>query len=542
MANRFEKVDVRVDGEILTLRVPKGTSDADIKKFVAQQGAPEPETAVATLPRPGPLGIVPPETRAEVGRSLEEITGGIPLFGELPEGIRSFPQQLALPTLGTAAGAGLGMLTGPAAPLAVPVLAGLGGFVGETLSQELGFTPESKFGRIMAATGPAIGPLFGKFQKFIKKSFGFIVSKSPPARAALARITLGDAVKESKSLGAAILEKQKGLLKKPSKVLFRAARMAKAPITADDLVATRSSLTLLKKEAADFRAFPEGRQIIRTIQQIESDLFPPVKRVQGVLPDLTAVPPRAKEVTTETLIRSRQLVGASIKRLDKEAGVKLGASKKFFAGLSKDVDRLIKGGGPKGKAAGLGKIAGKRAKLQFAVSDLEETIRDGVSVLQGEGDAVVLDGKKVLDSLLNLTDPKSKLFNENVADALKDEMPDIIDFFVGVNKIKMVGPGGPGSIVYRGITAAAGAKIGNVLGPPGAIAGAFVGAQGPEMITSLLLTPGGRKFLSATAKAGTGTVNDLHWAVLGQFLAQTVTPRESVQAGPDMSKLSSILP
>jgi hypothetical protein len=551
MADEFEEVDIRVGEEIQTLRVPKGTSDEDIQSFVRQQSQPD-----TTIPEPealpeGPLGIISPETRADVGQSLEEITSSIPVIGDLPEGIRSLPVQSALPVLGTAGGVALGLATGPLAPVAVPVFAGIGGFTGEILSQELGFSPNSKFAAFMSATGPIAGPAFGRFQKLAKRFFGFAISKSPPARAAIARIQLGDAVKKGKTIGAEILERQTGLLGKKSKVLFRASKIVRAPIEPSDLANTRKALSLLKNEAEAFKSFPEGRQILRTIRQIEDDLLSQNRQIPGgVVQDFIPrqLPPIGQEITeelklpligaeitTESLTRIKQLIGASTRRLEAASGVKFGASKKFFSALSKDVDGLIAGGGRKGKAAFLAKAAGKRAKLEFAVKDLEDLVLGATGALKGEGDAVVISGKRLLENLTKVTDPKSKSFNKNFAEALKDEMPKIVRFFEEVNQVSVVSPGGPGSIVYRGITAGVGATIGGVLGTPlgpigqkiGAGMGAFAGAQAPEMITSLLLTPGGRKFLKATMKAGTGHIDDLHWAVMAQYMAQGVTPRKS---------------
>src|SRR3989304_2454002 len=108
----FEEVDIRAGDEILTIRVPKGTSDEHIKEFVSKQQS-------VKGPNLGPLGLIPPSFREAVSAEVERPSK----TGELPAGVRRFAAQSALPTIGTLGGATLGALTGPLAPVAVPILA-----------------------------------------------------------------------------------------------------------------------------------------------------------------------------------------------------------------------------------------------------------------------------------------------------------------------------------------------------------------------------------------------------------------------------------
>src|SRR3990167_5521417 len=66
---------------------------------------------------------------------------------------------IALPLAGQVGGAALGMLTGPAAPLAVPSLEMLGGVAGEYLAQKTGLSPESKLQLALQAVIPGGGRL-----------------------------------------------------------------------------------------------------------------------------------------------------------------------------------------------------------------------------------------------------------------------------------------------------------------------------------------------------------------------------------------------
>jgi hypothetical protein len=52
-------------------------------------------------------------------------------------------KQMALPTIGQVAGIGTGLLTGPAAPIAVPFFEAVGGMTGEYMNQRLGITEPS---------------------------------------------------------------------------------------------------------------------------------------------------------------------------------------------------------------------------------------------------------------------------------------------------------------------------------------------------------------------------------------------------------------
>lgn len=531
MPKEFENVIIRSGDEIIKVRVPKGTPDDEIKAFIS---APSESTMPVAPTNQGPLGLVPESFRKGIAEEVSKQSF-----------LQRFAGQSGLP-IGLAAGGGaLGALTGPFAPVAIPVLAGVGGLAGELITEELGFSPTSRLNQVLAGISPGVGSLAGKTLQLGKKGIGFIAKKSPPFRAAESIAELEKFTKETGSIGAKILEKQQGLMGRESRILFRAARMAKAPLTADDLPSTRAALDLLETEAKDFKHFPEGQQILGVIEQIKGDLFPKAKvamETTGIFdkfgaPITKTTMTSGKEVTTESLGRIRQLIGASIDRLQAQSGVRLGAAKKFFSGLADDMENLARSGGPAGPAAQLRIAAGKRAKLEFAVKDMEAIITKATKPMKGEGDTVVLNAKTVLDRLEQLTNPKSDLFDKNFASALKNELPEIKKFFQEINKLSpTTSPGGPASIVYRGATAklgrniALGAGLGFVVGDvTGGTIGAMIGATLPEMITALLLTPNGRKIMLKAAQAGSTPVNHLRNAVIGEIMGQAVSPKGPIR-------------
>jgi len=486
---------------------------------IVSQGQPLVPQQQDTAVREGPLGIIPSDFRSFVKESIDRPSGSI----DLPRPVRQFALQSSLPIAGATAGGALGLATGPLAPLAVPVLAGAGAAGGEILSQELGISPESRLNLILSGLGPFLAPA----ARLVKGGSGILSSlaqKAPPFKKAAARAALDEFTKQSGSIGTRILSVQKGLMARESKVLFRAARIKKSPLTSTDFRRTQSALKALENEADGFKSIPEGRQILRSIKAVRDDLGLAVKRD----PKTGRMLPR-KPVDTETLGRVRQLLGASIGRLESEAGVKLGSAKKTFSAMSDDLDNIAVAPGLKGEAAMLRRAAGQRAKLEFAVKDLEEIVSKSKSTIKGEGTDIVINGKQVLDNINKLIDPKSPKFDKNFATALKDELPEIIDFFGKVNNLSSAtgSAGGPGSLVYRGLTAGFGATVGGVVGGgPGGVAGAVLGAQAPELITAALLSPTGRKVMLRAAQAGQGSINDLHWAILGEFLAQAAPKRQ----------------
>jgi len=511
MATAFEEVDVQVGKEILTLRVPAGTSDADITAFVQQQS--QPSSAAAPAPDGhGPLGIISPQFRQRVQQAQQAPADPLAFPAPLPPKVRTMMEQAALPTAGAMTGAVLGAPLGPAG---IAVGGALGGLLGEVTSQELGVSPESRTAMVLSGAAPLVGPVIGKAGKLLGKAGSFLARKSPPFRAAEAQAELEGLIAESGSLGTRVLSKQQGLLSRRAAVLFRAARQAKAQITAADLPRTQHALGELAAQAQGFRSLPEGRYLLRAIKQIQDDLF------QADRP-----------ITTNDFGQIRQLVGAATGRLETQAGVKLGGTKHLYGAMSDDLDRLAKGGGVTGKAAAWRQAAGQRAKLEFAVRDLEGVVSKATTTMRGEGDTVILNAKQVLDRLHLLTNPKSPGYDKNFASALQNELPEIRKFFEKVNSFTSPGsPAGPGSIVYRGATAKAGREIAQrLIGVAtgemiAGTAGAMIGATAPEMITSLLLTQKGRQLMLAMARSGRGTVNATQWAILAEVVVQAAMVR-----------------
>ncbi len=513
----MDEVDVQVGNEVQTFSVPSGMSDADvvkqIQKLTRAQVAPAGARAIQ-----GPLGVVPKQTRAGVRSEIERLSG-----------LQQFGAASALPLIGTGIGTGVGALTGPAAPFAIPLLGGLGGLGGELLSQETGISPKSKAAAIASGVAPVVGPAIARGIQQLGKGAGFLVGRSPMARMAQSTISLEKGKEKALQLGIKILESQKGLLSRTAKVLFRAGRMKRASVNSTQLPSTRNALNLLSEEVQDFKSFPEGRQIIRTIKSVNEMLF--------------AQP----TVSLQRLQRVRQLIGASTRALESKAGIKLGASKKFFAEMSKDLDRIaevppgISVGKRASEQATLIKAANQRAKLEFSVRDLNEIITKHSDVVPGKRGFIEMNPKAILQEIELLTNPQSPNFDNNFASAFIDDLPEIKGLFAEMTEIMATsGAGGPGSLVLRGATAGAGRKtmvgLGAALGLGtggivGGTAGAMLGAQAPEMITSLLLTSGGRQGLKFFTTLGRGQLNLQKIAQLSQLASQV-----NLRSGQELKK------
>ena len=472
--------------------------DLDEKEGI-QLVPPVTEPEPATIPSPekepepieGPLGLVPTDVRAEVRDVVKSAPGLFPLLIEM-----------APATLGAIKGAAIGgAFAGPPGLLGGAIIGGIGG---ELIGQETGVSPVSEANLALAGAGPLVGRGVGAVTRFGGRFGGKVIGALPPARVARARVIAARAATELESLGTRILEKQKGLLARPAKDLYRAARKAGVKIAGRDLNNTRRALAELRNELLPVKAFPEVAQALAVIKQTENSL-------RGV-------------IDFETFIRARQNIGAAIGRASSVEGVRLGGAKKAFAAMSKDLDELAKRA-PTKRAARLAKAASKRAKLQFAVRDFERLVARFTDA--GE-QGITIKAKGLLKAIRDLANPKSKKFDKNFVDALGDDLPDILKSLNTLVELGGIGsPGGPGSIVIRGITAGGGAFIGSmVAGVPGATVGALLGAGGPEVMTAMLMSKPAMAFLNAAARAGRGEVSRRAWMIAGQILTRSLGERQ----------------
>ena len=466
----------------------------------AVRGLDQKEEGPAPIPEPrlgrefvpegpveGPLGIVSPEVRGGVREAVKS-QGGI--MGFLTE---MFPSAA-----GAVAGAALG------APLGPPGILGggiAGGIAGGLLGQEFGVEPVSETNLALAGAGPVAGRVIGGAARLAGRAGGAVIGALPPARVALGRTAIKEGTEALQSLGARLLDTGT----RPAAQLYAKAKELGVKIVGRELNNTRRAMVELKDELLPFKDFPD------------------VKGALGILRS------SAKSLSTEsdfnTFITVRRNVGIAIRKAQNAAGVKLGSAKKLFAAMSQDLDDLA-ARAPTAAAGKAAKAAAARAKTEFAVRDVEGLVVRFTEDV-GEG-SLKINAGGLLKQMRALVDPKSAKFDKNFVGGLGDDLPDIMK-----NLSKLAGaakagsPGGPGSIVIRGITAGGGASIGQFVGGTGgAVVGGLLGAGGPEVMTGILMSKPAIAFLTAAAKAGRGTVSRRAWQIVGQILARSLGTRK----------------
>ena len=440
------------------------------------------EIPLEELAEEGPFGLVPRDVRGAVRRAVNDLPGIFPMLAEMSGA-----------TAGAIKGAGIGFaLGGPPGALGGGIIGGVGG---ELISQELGVGPTSETNLALAGAGPVIGSGVGAAARLAGRAGGKIVGALPPARVALGRTAINEGTKALQSLGARLLETGA----KPAKQLYVEARKAGVKIVGRELNNTRRALVALKNELLPFADFPQVKGALGVIRRSAKSL--------------------SAESDFNTFITVRRNVGIAIRAARNEAGVKLGSAKKLFAAMSKDLDDLA-ARQPTAEAGKLAKAAAARAKTEFSVRDVEGLVARFTEDV-GEG-ALKINAKGLLKQMRALVDPKSTKFDKNFVDGLGDNLPDIMKSLSKLAGAAKAGsPGGPGSIVIRGITAGGGAAIGSIiLGDAGAIVGGLLGAGGPEVLTALLMSKPAIAFLEAAARSGRGQVSRRAWLVVGQILTR----------------------
>ena len=469
-----------------------------------------------SVPPPGPsvvdeFGMVPKDVRAGIRESVEEI-GGVAQFG-----IEMTPSLL---------GTGIGMVVGsPFGPPGIIGFGALGGGIGEFLGQDFGVAPESDLGIVLGFAGPLTGGAVGGVLKGGRQIASKAFAALPPVSAARFRQAATKAMDELESVGTKILANQKGIMGRTASQIYKVARESGVVVPSSVFGRTRTELKKLLEELDLVRMFPEGEQA--------------AKIVERTLEIFSENP----TISFDTIITARSLLGRTIGRAEKAAGVTLHSAKTAFKSLVQDIDDLAAGAvvrGPRGRftklkraerPAQLSKLAAARAKLEFSVRELEEGVARFAKDLPGGGVEVNIRGmQKWLRDIVN---PKSAKFNKNFTDALVDELPAIQSRLAELSKAAAGSrsPGGPGSIVVRGIGARAGRSLvgavtGGLLGagaggPVGAAIGGLAGASLPEMLTGLLMTKGGAAFLERGIRLGKGEISARYWALGAQILAQS---------------------
>lgn len=490
----------------------------------------------------GPAGLVPPEFRQQVRQKIEDLPG---LFGFLAE----ISGSTGLGAVGT----GLGALL----PVPGGALFGgtVGSLIGEFISQEAGVSPASDVNLGLAAAGPVVGRGLAAGFRGAGRVIGKGIEVLPPVKVARAKNILKFAGDRLENLGASILASQKGLIARPANELYTAARKAGITLSGDNLKATRANLAELTEQMKPLSAIPEVQQAMKILsmtddllsgQRIVSKLtreqagafargVPGIQRIGGGGNTQFII---TEPIDFGNLIQARQAVGVAVKRFRNAGGQKLGATKKTFASLVDDLDNMVKGDATrastrtaqlaKTRTARIAKAAVKRAKLEFAVRDLEGMVSRFTKEIPGE-DGITINVKGLIERVRVATSPKHPRFDKNFTDALADDLPEIKKNLRAFAKVLEVGtPGGPGALVVRGLSAKAGRAVvgglaGFALGGPiaGGI-GALLGANGPEMLVALLTTKRGTNLLSQVARAGNGEISQKAWLTLGQVLVRSM--------------------
>ncbi|KKL26939.1 hypothetical protein LCGC14_2390240, partial [marine sediment metagenome] len=319
-------------------------------------------------------------------------------------------------------------------------------------------------------------------------------------------------------LGAEILKKAKGIIAKPARVLFRAIRRQQVQIGADDLPRTLQALDAIEKELTPFAAQEQAAPLLGLITGMKTEM------AKG-------------DITFEMISRFRTLIGRQIGKFEAAGGFRLDGAKRLFKGLIRDIDDLpirlqgkVRGGraltgDELTRAQKLFSAAPERAKLEFAVNDLNELIAKHTKINPGQTEATI-NVTRILDTLKALTNPNSSQFDKNFSSAFKNEIPDMIKFFANANK-ELGARARGGELVVRGAAARAsrallGAATGGLIGGAGAaLGGGIIGAQAPELITAALLSQRGRLLMTQLIRAGKGELNDRALATIGQFLARS---------------------
>jgi hypothetical protein len=455
----------------------------------------DPSAAIRTgdfppAPRPSStlgfdLDMVDETRRAKVRSIVESLP---PVLGFLVEA--------APATIGTMIGT-LGGLPGAMA----------GGVGGEQFAQETGISPRTDFGLAAAAVGPAAGKLVGATKKSLAKSVGGAARVIPPARLALARNAMRVAVDEMESMATKIFANKQGYLKFSQSRLYKIAEESKVVIPAFNTTETRKGLKILRAELNRLSKFPEARAAISMMDEIE-----------GVL--------GGSSVTLGELVTTRKLVGLAIDRAkssvaSKRLGALNGAKKRLFKGIADDVDHLATMKGKTGRAARIAQAATRRAKLEFAVTDLKAGIAGFLNPVEGKS-ITTLDIKGLRKWLLNATNKDHKAFNKQMTEALADDLPEINE---SLRKLSRFGPpksaGGVGSLIIRGAGAGALGTVGAAIaGPVGAVIGVGAGAATPEIVTAVLSSPVAIKYLIKAAELGDGVITPKIWEIAGQLAAQ----------------------
>jgi hypothetical protein len=428
------------------------------------------------------IGLVSDERRAKTRAYVDSLP---PVVGFLVE--------MLPPALGTALGA---LFAGP--------LGAIGGGLGiEAIMQDLGVSPKSDVGLILAGAGPVAGRVTRVVGKGVGKIIGGAAGLMPPSRVALARKAMKDAAGEFESLATEIIGRQMGLMKVSASRLYTIAENAKVQIPAFRLSSTKAGMDVLRKELSKMRAIPEVRQAVALLDDVEKTLA-------------------GSTVSFAELLSAKEMIGKAIGLIRNKTSKIKGARKQFFKAVMEDIDHLAGLGGKTGNVGKIAQAAGRRAKLDFAIKDLQQGVDNFTTLLPGKN-ILVINVKELRKWFRKVTSPDNKQYNENMTKALGDEVGTMHERLRVLSTFGDGSPGGLASLIIRGKGAAVGGAIGLSTGIPGAgTVGILAGAASPEMATAIFSSTGAMFLLEKAARLGSGTINWKTWETIGQVAAQGI--------------------
>lgn len=493
-------------------------------------------------PEDGPLGIIDEGLRSRVRGTIEALSGlaqfareeGIPTqFMRRPGGgvdassvasrgivgggmeVARMGVEAAPATLGSALGVAAGSAGGPAGMTAG---ASLGGLAGEAIGQETGLTPRSDAGLALSAAAPFIGSGVTAGLRGARRGISAAVESLPAARAAMGRTAARQGAAELESIGGRILASRRGAMARSADDIFAAARRSGIHIPAGEMRSTLKTLRNLNDELEPFNAFPE----VQTAMKMGDRLLNTIAKNQPL--------------SFDEIIRTRVLLGDAVRRAERAGGIKSSTADRLFASFANDIDRIAKSTThPARREARLAKVGFQRAKLELSVRDLEHGVAQHIKEIPGDTSAVTLNVSGMRNWLRKTTNPKSKQYNKNMADALKDDLPAIRKRLAELDALTQeMNPGGRGSIVVRGITAAGGAGAGfAIAGAPGAMVGSLMGASGPEAMTAILMSPRASQLLQRAVRMGRGTIPHERWIISTQAAVQALSNQSVPELEPE---------
>lgn len=452
-------------------------------------------------PTGGRVGLVSPETRQGVRKSVAELPGAAQFATEITPSIIGAGIGGAL---GTAVGGPIGTVLGGAG----------GGVLGELFAQESGVAPESNVALGLSAA-PLAGPVAGKMAQAAGRGLSTAVSHLPAVRAAVGKLTMQRAAGELESLGTTIVGNRTGMAAKDADVLYAAAKsFGGADVPIENFKDTLRGVGRLIDVYAEFPG-------------MEAASKKAAKALASVLD------PATKSVGMDDIMVMYKATNELAEAAHKTPGVKAEMADDIFKMFDEDIDTIVASGEKGGRRAAFVQAAFKRTQLDRAVQGLERGIAQFTQQSPESGD-VLLNVEELRTWLFNKTNPKHASYDKNMATELGKDLPDLkkkLDMWTKLSH-GALNPAGPGSIVVRNIGARTGAGVvgGLVGGPLGAGVGAIAGARLPEGITGILMTPKGRALMDAMLRMGKGSINQQRWGLLSQVATQAAV-RPMAQAG-----------